>query len=82
MVDVVRVVRFRGLAAAAHLGVIPRVWIEECEAWGLEGHWARIAGSLRVYEFDHVLGLGEGDSVLAIMSTMSPLSHRGEPRYA
>ena len=69
---IIRVVRFKGelyategshrLAAAAYLGVIPRVWIEETEVDALpDEHWQKVSERLPDYEFDHVLGLGEGD---------------------
>ena len=66
----IRVVRFQGelyategshrLAAAAYLGVIPRVWIEEAEVDALpDEHWQKVAEGLPVHEFPHVLALSE-----------------------
>jgi hypothetical protein len=63
-----RVVKFQGdlyalegshrLAAAAYLGVIPKVVIEQTEVNSLpDGHWEKVGGGLPEYEFGHVLAL-------------------------
>lgn len=68
----IRVVRFNGelyategshrLAAAAYLGVIPRVWIDEVTVDALpDSHWRKVADGLTSYEFDHVLALEPKD---------------------
>jgi len=66
----IRVVRFKGelyategshrLAAAAYLGIIPKIWIDESEVDALpEGHWQKVSDTLPSYEFPHVMALEE-----------------------
>lgn len=46
------------LAAAEHLGLIPKIVIEPAEAAALpDEHWRKVAETLPEYEFDHVLAL-------------------------